>query len=421
MDTPFDQDLHAMPRRLYSAPKPDSETSRKKRKGHQHASGDSRLIESSNSMHVHADAARRLATSASSNLPPTTVATTTTAANQGKLNRRSRTSRAPTPASQRHSSRSRSRLRRSISEATTMLGPGPICASNFSSRPTPFEDSLSACTWNAQGLFCQDFQKHCRKTNYCQKLCLEYVIVGIQEAHCGNNMHRNFDYLLSKDCRTWWSKCPGDRNLGGIGLILKHSFLRRFKTAEWNIYETCLAFQGRIAKLMLRGAEGSLDIYVVHLDHSSDPTCRLEQLRNLKNDFSCKVTVHTILIGDWNFDLEVTDRIDTTTGEHCGRVGSEAQLWSDQFKDFVEWYQGDFSRTGGSLSSRSRLDRIFSNMESSSYLELDWCASVLDPFRCEEVQGESAGRPSSRRCETVATRARPDISCAAPKLGGQTS
>ena len=242
----------------------------------------------------------------------------------------------------------------------------------------PFEHSLSACTWNTQGLFCHNFKLAERKNTYAADLCRKCDLVGMQEAHCGKKLDRRLDYELRHECKIWWSSCPGHRNYGAVVLSTRKSFLQNFSTENLFVYE-----QGRITKLSLSGLKGTLNIFAVHMDHNADPPNRLEQLRSIKGFVSDKATAHTLLLGDWNFDLESSDRADMVTGEYSGRVGVKAGVWAKLFPEFVEWFQSDFTRVGDSQLSRSNLEPIFPSLDRSCYLELDWSTAGLDPFRCD--------------------------------------
>ena len=88
-----------------------------------------------------------------------------------------------------------------------------------------------------------------------------------------------------------------DRYKGGVGLLVKHDFLKNF----WCINEE-KDFQvisaGRIIRLVLRGATGSLHIYVVYLD----PSAAHLQIADIKLlGKSLDRRAHSIILGDFNF------------------------------------------------------------------------------------------------------------------------
>jgi exonuclease III len=115
--------------------------------------------------------------------------------------------------------------------------------------------------------------------------------------------------------RAFWTH--GSTHQAGVGLIASECFLQSFTKVEWDVLE-----EGRIAKLMLSGAQGSLDIILCYLSASEEAE-RLDSLRILQNAVRSFKEVETIIIGDFNFVQEVGDRVKTGTLQPLGAANAK--------------------------------------------------------------------------------------------------
>ena len=96
-------------------------------------------------------------------------------------------------------------------------------------------------------------------------------------------------------------KVDGQRK-GGLGLLVKSSFLLQFERSDWTELEA-----GRVGKLELRGSRGSLDLICCYLDpHSSES--RRASFAQIASSLQPQSEVLTILFGDFNFVPSESDR-----------------------------------------------------------------------------------------------------------------
>ena len=134
--------------------------------------------------------------------------------------------------------------------------PPPVCpTTQHRHLPQPYENDLSASSWNTQGLFCQKLGSCKTKMAYCLELSRQYDIVGLQEVHCNRSLHRSIDCKLIDGARSWWSPVLACRNLGGVGLILRGSFLAKF--VEFGASKAPMFSQADTCVNMLRAREAN--------------------------------------------------------------------------------------------------------------------------------------------------------------------
>jgi hypothetical protein len=200
-----------------------------------------------------------------------------------------------------------------------------------------------------------------------------YDIMLVQEAHCGEFKETFTESRIDHSHACFWSSDPHTASTGGVGIIINRRLLAMF--GEQPVWEELV--RGRIAALRLRGASGGLDIFTVHLEPALPTSGYITQLSLLRAAIKPYAEAHSFLAGDWNFDLDEEDRFDPEAGHFCGRRGEVATWWDRHFGEFLEWYQGDFTRSGSTRTlnkSLSRLDRIYSNLAPAD--ALDWKVSA---------------------------------------------
>ena len=96
------------------------------------------------------------------------------------------------------------------------------------------------------------------------------------------------------------------QHTGGIAVVVKESFLKRFSHQQWQIL-----VPGRVGILHLDGNEGSISIVAVYLDPSSKQSQRKHrELISWVLDSSR----HLVIAGDFNFVTSEHDRISKNDG-----------------------------------------------------------------------------------------------------------
>ena len=238
----------------------------------------------------------------------------------------------------------------------------------------PFEGSLSICTWNSRGLFTVDLNLCRDKLEVAFELAARHDILVIQEAHCGKDYHIHFGDKVKQTHTCWWSATSDDSATGGIGICVKRNLLHQFATSSFRTIEA-----GRIASLFLDGLQGRLEIFCVHLDFHTSAGKRVQQIQKIAKCVRNPEECHSLLAGDWNFDLETTDRFEPKTAEFIGKVNKDADWWNRLLHPILcEWHQEDYTRSGGHGQPQSRLDRIYSTFAIPTIVDMRLYVSI-DP------------------------------------------
>ena len=240
----------------------------------------------------------------------------------------------------------------------------------------PFLQNFTCCTWNAQGLLCVDACRGNLKLKMLLELVTSYDIVLIQEAHCGKFKETFPEKRLEQTHACFWSSSIDTATSGGVCVIITKKLLSMF--SDTPLWEELVP--GRIAALRLRGTSGGLDIFTVHLEPALSSSGVFAQLSLLRSAIKPYAETHSLLAGDWNFDHDEEDRFDVEAGVFCGRRGDMAKWWDTNLGNFMEWYQGDFTRSGITRTlkkSLSRIDRIYSNLDPADALDLKIAATVV--------------------------------------------
>ena len=222
-------------------------------------------------------------------------------------------------------------------------------ASNF-----PFTGQFRGAGWNAQSLFAygqEDTQR------YILGLASKHDFTGLSEtrgtversASLGWLQHAEFDYFFT----------DLDQYKGGIGLLVKRSFLRRFRPIErerdWIIIE-----KGRVGCLRLAGPEGQFHIYVCYFD----PASKSKQCDCIKNMAGfVQPSAHSLFVGDFNFVHAAADHYVKDTGVwSMGDSKVVDDTWQRRIASLGihEWAQDLLTcETGITIS---RLDRVYSSL-----------------------------------------------------------
>ena len=173
--------------------------------------------------------------------------------------------------------------------------------------------------------------------------------------------------------------------------MVKTDFLQRFNPItddDWHTVE-----DGRIGILRLRAPAGSLDIAVVYLDTGAAAgAARISQMRSLSRALSAQAEALTVLIGDFNYVCKRNGRINKENAQWTGDLDSVNESEFERLLGVPfglhEWDQEHF--TCETVSSRSRIDRVYVNQHLSAQLDRHHSCSVLS--WCKHL---SAHRPLS--------------------------
>ena len=181
--------------------------------------------------------------------------------------------------------------------------------------------------------------------------------IALQETHSTEGYAKAID--LPTDIRRFWSHATTRQ--AGIALWLKASFLAQFNPADDSSWEQIEP--GRAAVLRLRGPRGGLDVFVLYHHTGDDLSARACTRAAIAAKMRPQSEVLSVVLGDFNYVCRPRDRFSKDTAEWTG--GRDAAE-EDQFNSllgspfsFCELQQEDF--THDSVSSRSRLDRVYMN------------------------------------------------------------
>lgn len=246
----------------------------------------------------------------------------------------------------------------------------------------PFTGPLKAAIWNTQALFAHNAILHENKWAQVKKLIATHDIVFVSETHGTLGASRAMQELLDREqCTAFWTH--GTRSRGGIGTIIKLSFLQQFHPTlpdDWTVLST-----GRAAVLRLRGAHGNLDLAPLYLptgitqrisDEADAPPISHTQQRQeiflgLSQHLRPANTTLTLLGGDFNYVAHPGDRwlksnaTYSPLADHHDESNFQATL-ATPFS-FHEIHQPH--ATHDCHTSRSKLDRFYINQHLADQLD----------------------------------------------------
>ncbi len=149
-----------------------------------------------------------------------------------------------------------------------------------------------------------------------------------------------------------------------MGLFIRKQFLLNFneiRTDSWQVLE-----EGRIGRLILDGPKGALHIYICYLQSGGtkdNRDARLRSIEILSHHLEDRSKALSICIGDWNFVELDCDRYCLQECKYTGHKDScEAKVFQETLckpNAMHDWEQP--TMTHRCSSSRSRLDRVYSN------------------------------------------------------------
>ena len=93
----------------------------------------------------------------------------------------------------------------------------------------PFLHNFTACTWNAQGLFCTQPGRGKEKLKKIWSLVEQFDVVFIQKAHCGEFKEDFCTRCIGHSHTCFWSPHINAAS-GGVGFIISKSFQSLFQS-----------------------------------------------------------------------------------------------------------------------------------------------------------------------------------------------
>ena len=255
----------------------------------------------------------------------------------------------------------------------------------------PYVGDYRGASWNAQGFFATRAGSHAAKRRFLAQLLTRADFVMLSETHGTAGSQAAFTDI--PETRAFWS--AGTAARGGVGIIIKLDFLRRF-SADAPCWTELV--QGRVGRLSLRGPDGALDLFTVYFptgtrrrldEHSASQAAEDLSLRQQREELAVSIrswlrpsAALAIVAGDFNFVPAREDRFHKPTGEFSGgRDAGEAAHWCRLFDGpslLYEQWQPEATHDGP--MSRARLDRVYTNQPVCDQLDrlpfaaaLGWC------------------------------------------------
>ena len=304
---------------------------------------------------------------------------------------------------------------------------GPVPGSQV--REGPFCGDFSMVTWNTQALFAADCSRHALKRGYVDQLMGRHEVGIWTETH--GTVGGNRTWREPCGCVSWWAPWVSTA-CAGVGITVKESFLANLDATltVWDII-----IPGRAAVLKLRGARGLLHIWAVYFPtgaevHDADwnlllpgcprrpsfPEIRAAMRRCIAHRLEQCDQALVVLAGDFNYVADAGDRVSLNSGVASGRRDKSEELhWTSSLGRWGirEMYQGSF--THASAAARSRLDRFYSNLHQSEFLNKHITTTVLEwvphlsAHRAVVFGKRSAQKPADHRPIPQAVYKHPDF------------
>jgi hypothetical protein len=118
----------------------------------------------------------------------------------------------------------------------------------------PFTERFTGCGWNCRSLYaCEELHT----IHHAERLSAQLDFVALFETVETMERKATLEHHLQAE-HAYYSSFT-DQYKGGVGLVIKHSFLQNFTHHEWQVIAT-----GRVGRLALSGNKGTLHIYVVY-------------------------------------------------------------------------------------------------------------------------------------------------------------
>ena len=177
---------------------------------------------------------------------------------------------------------------------------------------TPFVGDLRIGSWNAQALLARHKAKRAAKWDQCWKLLKNCDILALQETH--STVANTTRATLSRTSQFWWSH--ETQHTGGVGIAASTTFLANFrKNTDGSVGEWIEVTPGRAAILRLEGPKGDMDIATIYMPTGSARRERDAIRDSMARHIRTADQALTILVGDWNFVEQQTDRMGLTEAQ----------------------------------------------------------------------------------------------------------
>jgi len=271
------------------------------------------------------------------------------------------------------------------------LSSSPARSAGQSQVAGQYREDFSATSWNSQGMFCKDLAKHRSKCEYICRLAGQHDVTMLEEIHGDDGTYEAWQRPRTHEA--FFSHGPS-YGVAGVGMLVKKEFLKKFSSHRW-----VEIWRGRAAKLELRGAAGSLDLWVVyfHTGARVQPadldgvlpgarrTCasfaaiRSHMRSRIAKALAPRRLVLSVIAGDFNWCAERDGRRTLATMRISGsRDLHEERHWLQLSEPlgFFEAQQMEF--THRSAAACSRLDRIYLNQHASEQLDRELFVGALD-------------------------------------------
>jgi exonuclease III len=230
-----------------------------------------------------------------------------------------------------------------------------------------------ARTWNAQGLFAARPDRHRRKKAKSLQLMKGAQILATQETHGTPGKAKALS--LPAEVRPFWSHLTSQ--LGGVGLWFARPFLQNFDPLTDD--DIIQVEAGRAMVVRLEGPLGALDVINVYLHTGDAKAERAATMRALARLIRPPDRALTIILGDWNFVRESSDRFNVQAEEWSGEADTaEHRLFDLHLFSKAGLYEVEQSdMTHKSALGVSRLDRAYVNAHLADLTFRPWSTAAM--------------------------------------------
>ena len=153
-------------------------------------------------------------------------------------------------------------------------------------------------------------------------------ILAIQETHSTEGSVAIA--RMPQDTCAWWSH--ESQSTGRVGIMVNRSFMERFPGTNQDSWQEVVP--GRAAILRLDGPSGSLDVAVLYMHTGATGEARQQRDKvkvALLKALRPQLKVLTVIVGDWNFTKEDTDRVNLEVGHWSkSKDSAEHADWEDE-------------------------------------------------------------------------------------------
>ena len=216
----------------------------------------------------------------------------------------------------------------------------------------PYSGDLDGVSWNCRSLWANE---NGDTIKFIEQLLSVHDFVILHETRENAERLAFLKQTLPKGISIFSSGISQAK--GGIAILVKDEFLKRFTSHHWDKLE-----EGRIGRLRLHGRQGQLHIYAVYLDPNSNQA--QATLVNLL-PAALQEDAHNLIGGDFNFTMGYGDRIckDTAqTGGDNAKDKARQRQWKAAMigKHLQEFEQ--YNYTCENSHGWSRIDRFYTSI-----------------------------------------------------------